>query len=191
MRRGRESRSVNDAIIDVVIYSFAADVVALGMLALVQAFVPLPGQAAARVLVALLTLLLLPVAMAIGWSGIQLRMMRFGILRDTVADAWGPIFDGVRKGRLDLGVVVTFRDGRKLGGRLRRPATVDSYASEQHILLGEVWTIDQSCATFLEPVRGSFGILLEKADCETIQFFEWSQIDPHTDDGATTRGKRS
>jgi hypothetical protein len=43
------------------------------------------------------------------------------------------------------------------------------------LLLGEVWTIDKERATFAEPSSGSLGIIVSRADCQTIEFVRWDK----------------
>lgn len=179
LRCGTESRKANESLVDVIVYSFATDVIGMAALSLVALVVPPAAQPIARACVAVAVLVVLPMTIAFVWSDVQRRMVRYGVFRETVADPWDHIFDAVVQQRIDVAVIVTLRDGRKVGARLRRPAPVGSYVRGAQLLLGEVWTIEAESATFLEPVPGSFGVLLDKADCETAEFIEWSEAGPH------------
>ncbi len=107
-------------------------------------------------------------------------------MRDTQTKLWDRLVGGVaNRSRIDLAVILTLRDGRKIGGRLRRPE-ISSHASGDEIMVDEVWTIDQERATFVEAVQGSFGILVERANCDTIELFEWACVAPDSSAHTTT-----
>jgi|GEM_PF-4689204 len=80
------------------------------------------------------------------------------------------------KEQLSLAAVITLRDGRRVAGRLVEPAYVSTYPAPEQILLGEMWRVDQTSGTFIERMRGSWGMLIDKADCETIEFIRWSEL---------------
>lgn len=69
---------------------------------------------------------------------------------------------------LDLGAIVTLHDGRAVGARIgpfaRRASTSDD------LLLDEVWTIDENRATLVEPLPRSYAVLMNRADCQMIEF---------------------
>jgi len=45
------------------------------------------------------------------------------------------------------------------------------------LMLGEIWRLDEERGKFVERMRGSWGVPVDKADCETIEFIHWSQIE--------------
>src|SRR5947209_7585202 len=59
------------------------------------------------------------------------------------------------------------------GGRVTAPAYTRSQATHEEIVLGEVWTMDEEGATFLSAVKGSVGVVITRADCETIELIRW------------------
>jgi hypothetical protein len=178
MKRGGESRKANEYLVDVIVYSFVTDLVAFGALALVSAFVPPAAQAATKIVVGLVSFAAVPIGLAVGWFEFRARMVRGGIVPDTASNSWYALFQRAAKEGVALAVVLTMRDGRKIGGRLRNPEQTASRMEGDDVLLDEVWTIDQDRARFLEAVQGSFGMLVHKADCETIEFLRWSDVGP-------------
>jgi hypothetical protein len=178
MKRGGDSRKANESLVDVIVYSCATDVVAFGALALVSRFVPAQTQTAAKLIVAVAGFIVVPVVLALVWFDFRERMVHCGIVPDSASNPWDALFQRAAKERVELAVLLTMRDGRKIGARLRDPAQIASRSGADDVLLDEVWTIDQDRATFVEAVPGSFGMLVHKADCETIEFLRWSDVHP-------------
>ena len=165
MRRGGERRKLNEALLDVIVYSFATDIVVLG----VQA----AAQPAAKIIFGITALLVFPAALAFAWVELQRRMIRSGIINESAPKLLENMLDRVVRERLELGAIVTLRDGRKVGGRVTAPAYTRSQATHEEIVLGEVWTMDEEGAIFLSAVKGSVGVVITRADCETIEFIRW------------------
>jgi hypothetical protein len=180
MRRGGESRKANESLVDVIVYSFATDVGTFGVLALVSAFVPPVAQAVTKVIVSFLGLVVLPVGLAVVWFDFRERMVSSGIVPDSASNSWEALLQRAAREGVDVAVLLTMRDGRKIGARLRDSAQMPSRVAGDDLVLNEVWTIDQERATFVDAVRGSFGMVVHKADCETIEVLRWRDVDPRT-----------
>jgi hypothetical protein len=181
MRRGGESRKANESLVDVMVYSFASDVVAFGALALVSAFVPPAAQTIIKLVVGLFGFVILPVGIAVVWFDFRERMVRSGIVPDA-SNSWDALLQRAAREDVAVAVVLTMRDGRKIGARLHDAAQTSRIAGDD-LVLDEVWTIDQDRATFVGAVRGSFGMVVHKADCETIEVLRWRDVDPRTRSG--------
>ncbi|HEV3088243.1 MAG TPA: DUF6338 family protein [Candidatus Elarobacter sp.] len=173
MLRGGESRTINEVVIDVVVYSFATDLVAAIALALLSAFVPPPAQPPVKAIVSIVIIATIPVALAVTLFHVQHSLMRNRAIPDTRTKPWNRMVEQITKERLDAGVILTLRDGRAIGARLPTPAVLASESDD--LLLGEVWTIDKERATFAEPSSGSLGIIVSRADCQTIEFVRWDK----------------
>jgi hypothetical protein len=178
MQRCGESRKANESLVDVIVYSCATDVVVFGALALVTAFVPPQARSVTKMVVASTGFVVVPVVLAVVWFEFRARMVRAGVVPDTASNAWDALFQRAAKQRIDLAVVLTMRDGRKIGARLHDPMQMSSRSGTDEIVLDEVWTIDQDRAIFVEAVPGSFGMLVHKADCETFELLRWCDVDP-------------
>ncbi|MBV8299233.1 MAG: hypothetical protein JO083_06805 [Candidatus Eremiobacteraeota bacterium] len=178
MRRGGEARKTSEVLLDLVVYSLVTDVAAFAALWLVAVIVPDRLQPFLKVSVWALAILVLPVAVAFMFFELRRRMLSLGLSRDPTAKPWDRFFE--RVGRFDgtFGAILTMRDGRKIGVRLIDPSYASSYPAPEQALFGEVWTIDPERARFVRPVPGSCGVLVDKADCETIEFLRWTEVDP-------------
>jgi len=95
LRCGTESRKANESLVDVIVYSFATDVIGMAALSLVALVVPPAAQPIARACVAVAVLVVLPMTIAFVWSDVQRWMVRYGVFREAVADPW----DHIRCGR--------------------------------------------------------------------------------------------
>ena len=169
--RGGERRNVNDAIIDVVVYSFATDIVWVPLVAhLVGIWV---GWFVA---VSLLGFVLFPGLLAVVWYSVQGRLAKGGVIADPTPKPWDKFFLRVAKEGLQLGVIVTLTDGRKIGGRYVDPGFVSSYPADEQIHVGETWLLDVDGA-FVQRIAGSYGFLVDKKDCTTIEFFDWPKVE--------------
>jgi hypothetical protein len=177
MRRGGEGRKVNEALIDVIVYSFVTDSIAFAALWLVSLVAPPAVQPAAKAIAAILILLCVPVALAFAWLDVQQRMMRSGIFADSAAKLLESVLDEAVRNGLDLAAIITLRDGRKIAGRIGASES-RSRVTDDELLLGEVWTVDQECATFLNAVKGSVGIVVSRTDCQSIELVRWADAVP-------------
>lgn len=177
MRRGGEGRKVNEALIDILVYSFVTDSAVVAALWLVTLVAPPAAQPAAKAIVAILTLLCVPVALAFAWLDLQQRMMRSGIFADSATTLLESVLDEAVRKDLDLAAIVTLRDGRKIAGRIGASES-RSRVTDDELLLGEVWTVDPDCATFLNAVKGSVGIVVSRTDCQSIEMVRWADAVP-------------
>jgi hypothetical protein len=178
MRRGGEARKVNEVLIDVVVYSFVTDSIAFAALWLVSLVAPPAVQTGAKAIVAILTLLCVPAALAFAWFDVQDRMVRSGVFADSAAKLLENVLDEAVREGLDLAAIITLRDGRKIAGRISACES-RSRVTDDELLLGEVWTVDQERATFLNAVKGSAGIVISRTDCQSIELFRWADAVPH------------
>ncbi len=174
---GGEGRKANEVLIDVIVYSFATDIVALAASAFIDAVVPLWARITTKWILAPFGLIGVPILFAFLWHDAHRRMVAAGVVPDPEPKPWDKTFERIAKQRLNLGVVITLRDGRKVGARLSDPAYASSYPAPEQLMLGEVWRVDEKDGSFVESIRGSWGMLIDKADCETIEFVDWLVVE--------------
>jgi hypothetical protein len=174
---GGEGRKANEVLIDVVVYSFATDLIALGTSAIVDAVVPAGAREATKRALAPAGFIGVPVLVAFLWYELNRRMVAAGVVPDPQLKPWDKVFERIARQRLNLGAILTLRDGRLVGGRLSYPAYASSYPAPEQLMLGEIWQIDQENRSFVAPVGGSWGMLIDKADCETIEFVDWLVVE--------------
>jgi len=177
-RRGGEGRKINDAIVDVVIYSFATDIVWIPIWYAVGTLPPSTERVVAFIIVAILGFIATPMGLAVGWYEAQTRLARGGIVADPTAKPWDKFFNAIARERLDIGLILTLPDGRKLGGRHIPPGFASHYPAEEQLHVGETWILDQETGAFLERVKGSKGFIIDKKDLLSIEFVEWSTVEP-------------
>jgi Family of unknown function (DUF6338) len=174
-KRGGEPRKTNEALVDILGYSLVADFVGEAVLAAANVF-PRPYRIPVYVVDVVVTFVLVPIALGWGWYQLQEFMARTGYVVDPIKKPWDRVFGRIAKERLDLAAVITLHDGRRVAGRLADPAYASQYPASEQLMLGEIWRLDQERGMFIERVRGSWGMLVDKADCETIEFVRWSEI---------------
>jgi Family of unknown function (DUF6338) len=178
MRRGGEARKASEVLLDLVVYSLVTDVVAFAALSLVAVTVPAAFQPLVKPSVAAVVMLVVPAAVAFVFFELRRRMISTGLVRDATDKPWDRFFERAREFDGTIGAILTMRDGRKIGARLIDPSYTSSYPAAEQALFGEVWTIDPERATFVEAAPGSCGLLVDKADCQTIEFVRWADVDP-------------
>jgi hypothetical protein len=188
-KRGGETRKTNEVLVDIIGYSLIADVIGEALLAAAN-ISPQPYRGLLYAVDVLVTFVAVPVSLGWGWYELQAFMARAGYVVDPVEKPWDKIFERIVKDGLDLAAVITLRDGRRIAGRLADPAYVSTYPAAEQLMLGELWRLDQERGTFIERMRGSWGLLVDKVDCETIEFVQWSEIQADLVEQKTELGVR-
>lgn len=168
MQRGGEGRKVNDALIDIVVYSFVTDLIALGTLALVSVLTPVAVQPTVKVFAATAILVAIPGVLAVAVYKVYIGLIHTGALPDIMTTPWNRMIEHVAENQLDIGVILTMRDGRTIGAGLASSVALRSESDD--LLLGEVWTLSADRATFDHVSPGSYALLVKRSDCETIEF---------------------
>lgn len=172
LQRGGERRKINEVFADVVIYSVVSDMLALVVVTCISSVVPHPAKALVSHIIAGLLFIVVPVVLAVAVFRMQLALMESGSVPDTLTTPWNRMMDTIATANFDAGVIVTFRDGRAVGARIGQSARHAS--ANDDLLLGEVWTIGENRATLLQASPDSRGLLVTRADCQTIEFVELS-----------------
>lgn len=189
---GRDRTKVSEHIIDLVICSMLCDIVMLGAITLVSRL----GDDAVRIVVMVVSAIMfggaLPVLLAIGWNRFSDRLVRRGTIPDMTAKPWDHVFRRIAAEKKNLGVIVTLRDGRRVGARLADPGYTSSFPAAEQLMLGQTWRVNEA-GEFIAPIDGSWGLLVDKADCETTEFLEWDVIDrylTHHDNGKVNHDRQ-
>lgn len=95
-----------------------------------------------------------------------------GVLPSPTPKPWDHFFQRVvnKQAGREVGVILTLRDGRRLGGVYKAPGFASSFPAEEQLLLGETWLLDKE-GGFQERVFGSPGLLIDKDDILALEFF--------------------
>ncbi len=68
-------------------------------------------------------------------------------------------------------IIITLKDGRKIGGKYDNKSFSSSYPAEEQIYLEEVWQLNED-GKFLNAIDGSKGILMSGSDILAIEFLK-------------------
>lgn len=66
-------------------------------------------------------------------------------------------------------IIVTLKDGRKIGGIFSDKSYASSFPLPEQIYLEEIWKLDNK-GRFVEPIKGSKGVIILN-DISTLEFF--------------------
>jgi hypothetical protein len=102
-------------------------------------------------------------------------MATAGLLVSGFPTAWDRLVSGILRKRLSL-VVITLRDGRKVGGAFSKTAFASNYPYERDILIGEVWQIDQATGAFVKMIDGQTGLYMRGDDALTLEVFDATTV---------------
>ena len=129
-------------------------------------------------MVSVLGFIVLPIWLGIAWHLIRTRLAKDGHLADPTAKPWDKMFARIREEKLDVGIIITLPDGRKLGGRYIPPGFASHYPADEQLQIGEMWEMDQDSGWFKNRLDGSLGFLIDMKDVLTIEFVEWKNVIP-------------
>jgi hypothetical protein len=174
MRRTGEGRRVNEALVDVVVYSFVSDILWIPVFEAVS-YVPNLLVRTIGFVLSALGFLVTAIYVGRGWYSVQAKLARSGAIADPIAKPWDKFFGGVGREK-QLGIVLTLPDGRKLGGRYG-PGFASSYPADEQLHVGETWRIGQTSGIFEERVEGSLGFIIDMKDVLTVEFFDWAEVE--------------
>jgi hypothetical protein len=165
-----ERRKWSDMGVALVAYSILIDVCAAAYLRLFPIASDATGQA---VTFAVVTDLLVPAT--VGWFVVDLRqwLAEKALVLSAMPTAWDEFFH--RIGKEPVGLVITLKDGRKVGGFWAEKPVASSYPADQDLLIPVPVTIDES-GRFLERVAASRGLLISRDDILTIEAFDADAI---------------
>jgi hypothetical protein len=180
--RGGERQPAKDAIIDIVILGFFSDIVAVPILLACTLIANAPLRIATICSMAVLTLGGLPVLIGVSWYQLHKRLARAGAVAHPTLKPWDDIFTRIVRDKLQIGVILSLHDGRKLGGRYVDPGFASEYPADEQILIGESWEIDQDTGKFKQKADGTFGLLIDKRDVLTVELVYWESVELYLPD---------
>lgn len=68
-------------------------------------------------------------------------------------------------------VIVTLKNGRKIGGKYGLNSVSSSYPSPKEIYLEEVWKLKDNNTFDIKRVKQTEGILISESEISTIEFY--------------------
>ena len=175
--RGSEGKKIFEAIVDVVIYSFATDVLWVPIFIYVLSKTSGGRQTTALIAVSVVGFVVFPGLLGWGWLELERHLAKRGLVSDPTPKPWDYVFKQVALNQLQLAIIATLSDGSKIGGRYVYPGFASSFPNDEQLHIGETWTIDATGA-FVERVKGTYGVLIDKKDCRTVEFFDWAEVEP-------------
>lgn len=92
---------------------------------------------------------------------------QFGIVTIQAKTAWDDFFGSRSRG---CWVQVLLNDGQWIGGRFDRSSYASSFPDPGHILIEELWEVDEG-GRFTTPLDGSPGAILRPTDYKWIRVF--------------------
>lgn len=131
--RGGEGQKINDAIIEVVIFSFATDVVAVPLLLLTAQIPNVALRYLSLAAVGLTLLVGLPIFLGRQGYLLQRRLSEGGVISHPTLKPWDEIFTRIAREKREMGVILTLHDGRKFGGKYVEPGFADSRRNIQRM----------------------------------------------------------
>ncbi len=164
--------------IDIAAYSFITDLVGFALLSLIGLIPASPWQLGLRCVAFVAAFGVFPIFLGWAWYEVQSWMVGAGLVADPVQKPWDKVFRRISQQKLDLVAIVTLRDGRRVASRLLDPAYASTYPADEQLLLGEMWKLDDE-GRLVAPYSGSYGMLIDKADIETLEFIEWSSVETY------------
>lgn len=174
--RGGEGRKINESLVDVAIYSFATDVLWCPVILAEQHIATAWLRWAATIISFLIGFLGTALLVGWGWYHVQRRLAQSGIVRDPVAKPWDKMFQRISDEGLDVGIVLTLKDGQRLGGHYLTPGFASRHPADEQLHIGETWIIDPDTGAFAERVEGTYGFIIDKSDILTIEFTDWNSV---------------
>ena len=158
-----ERRKWSDMGVALVAYSILIDVVAASYLKLF----PIAADATIQTIVFVIVAVLL-VPATIGWLVVDIRewLAEKGLVLSAMPTAWDEFFH--RIGKVPVALVITLKDGRRVGGFWAEKPFASSYPADQDLLIPVPVKIDES-GRFVERVADSKGLLISRDDILTVE----------------------
>lgn len=138
-------------------------------------------QSRAQVALLIVEVVPSPIALAIFYAWCIDGAARRGWVLWPHPTAWDWIFRNLAR-KEPLAMIVTLKDGRKVGGAFINSGFASLYPYSRDLLLGEVWRLGAD-GRFVERIAGSRGLYVEKSDILTLEMFSYNDV------LASTQGK--
>jgi hypothetical protein len=129
----------------------------------------------AQVLELCLTVFLLPIGLALvgAWAVEQLADVGFFVSAHPTA--WDRLVLA-RLRKEPFFVLLTLRDGRKVGGAFLDHGYASNYPYHRDILIDQVWEIEQTTGAFVRLVSGEAGLYVLGKDILTLEIFGFQEV---------------
>ena len=166
-------QKVNEIVIDIIIFSFVVDAICFPFYSLA---IKIPNDFLRSLVLSVIVLgglVALPFLLAKLVFKWKTELAHNGKSLDPIKRPWDKFFHQVSAKGIDLGVIITLTDGKKVGGRFADHAFASSAPEEEQLLIGQTWKLDNVNDSFLEPIENSLGFIVDKKDCVLIELFEW------------------
>lgn len=169
--RPQAVRSAVDSLLEIIVYSIVNDLLWSPVYDFSKSGV-FPKDIG-HWLLAIVVLIVSPAALTLIYTRVVDALAGRGIVPSPVPKPWDHFFQRVVKDYArEVGVILTLRDGRRIGGIYKQPGFASSFPTDEQLLLAETWILDTE-GGFSQPVVGSLGLLIDKADILTLEFFKW------------------
>lgn len=167
--RPQAVRSATDSILEIIAYSVVNDL----LWSPLYSFTRNPGfpTTICGWLATLVVVVLSPALLTVLYSRLVDWLAEKGVIPSPISKPWDHFFSRVAKGR-EYGVILTLRDGSRIGGVYTKPAFASSFPAEEQLFLAETWLVDDS-GGFEKEVKDSAGLLIDKDDILLMEFYEW------------------
>lgn len=117
----------------------------------------------------------LPVVLALSASFLTERLAEAGFFVAGHPTAWDRLVLA-RLRKEPFFVLITLRDGRKVGGAFLDHGYASNYPYHRDILIDQVWEIDQETGTFIRLVSGEAGLYVLGKDVLTLEIFDFTAV---------------
>jgi hypothetical protein len=117
-------------------------------------------------LLAVAALLLSPAALAYGLYRLRNAEFMQGRIRSTAPTGWDAFFG---RGESSL-VLFHLKNGEKIGGLFADRSDASTFPNVQQVYVEEFWKLDEDL-NLLEKIPRSKGGIIDKAECDYVEFF--------------------
>jgi hypothetical protein len=172
--RPQTLRNATDSILEIIAYSLVNDL----LWSPVFNFAALQGfpTSVKSWLFTIVVVVVSPTILTIAYSfGVNVLASK-GVIPSPIAKPWDHFFSRVAKGK-EIGVILTLRDGARIGGVYRPPAFASSFPANEQLFLAETWLIDDG-GGFERQIKDSAGMMIDKDDILILEFYDWPLAKP-------------
>lgn len=127
-------------------------------------------------------ILVAPVLLALAWRVLRTTQQLQKILPHPVAKPWDYFF----RQRQRHWVLVTFKDGKRVGGRYDSRSFSSASPAAEQLYLEEAWALNEN-GGFERPRTNSAGILILGSEIRSIEFFNVLEEEPNGGQAESTK----
>src|ERR1700680_479654 len=125
---------------------------------------PVPCDPWPPIVFALFFVVILPAA--VGWFSFDARrwLSRIVLALSPVPMAWDELFSRLAEKKEPVAIVLTLKDGSKVGGVWDKDAFVSTYPADGDLLIAVPCTLDPQTGQIAQRIAGSQGLLVKRDD---------------------------